>query len=138
MVTQLMALVLLFFKSIAYPRFGLSNDISLYDKRDLIEKFINEQIPKMLTGQTIREAFSEFWDAEKQQAYDIFCNEEQLKKNEFNKVAENFEFTERLPFIHEIKELPIKKPPLGKRRRVYYSELHMKTNTLLSRFNLKI
>lgn len=67
-----------------------------------------------------------------------FVMKNNSKKNEFNKVAENFEFTERLPFIHEIKELPIKKPPLGKRRTVYYSELHMKTNTLLSRFNLKI
>lgn len=116
----------------------LNNNISLYDKRDLIEKFINEQIPKMVTGETVQEAFAAFWDAEKHRAYDIFCNEEQLKKDEFNKVADNFEFTERLPLIHEIKELPIKKPPLGRKRALYYADLHIKTNGLLSRFDLKI
>ena len=58
----------------------LNNNISLYDKRDLIEKFINEQIPKMVTGETVQEAFAAFWDMEKHRAYDIFCNEEQLKK----------------------------------------------------------
>lgn len=116
----------------------LNNDISLYDKRDLIEKFINEQIPRMVTGQTVREAFAAFWDVEKNQAYDIFCNNEQLKKDEFHKVVENFEFTERLPLIHEIKELPIKKPPLGRKRAIYYAELHSKTAAILSRFDLKI
>lgn len=116
----------------------LNNDVSLYDKRDLIEKFINEQIPKMVTGETVQEAFSAFWDMEKHRAYDIFCNEEQLKKDEFNRVADNFEFTERLPLIHEIKELPIKKPPLGRKRAIYYADLHTKTNGLLSRFDLKI
>lgn len=116
----------------------LNNNISLYDKRDLIEKFINEQIPKMVTGETVQEAFAAFWDMEKHRAYDIFCNEEQLKKDEFNRVADNFEFTERLPLIHEIKELPIKKPPLGRKRAIYYADLHTKTNVLLSRFDLKI
>ncbi|WP_151776623.1 type I restriction endonuclease subunit R [Acinetobacter nosocomialis] len=116
----------------------LNNNISLYDKRDLIEKFINEQIPKMVTGETVQEAFAAFWDMEKHRAYDIFCNEEQLKKDEFNRVVDNFEFTERLPLIHEIKELPIKKPPLGRKRAIYYADLHTKTNGLLSRFDLKI
>ncbi|EOR10251.1 type I restriction endonuclease subunit R [Acinetobacter sp. ANC 3926] len=116
----------------------LNTDASLYDKRDLIEKFINEQIPKMVTGQTIQEAFAAFWDAEKHRAYDIFCDDEQLKKDEFSKVSDNFEFTERLPLIHEIKELPIKKPPLGRKRTMYYAELHAKTTDLLNRFDLKI
>ncbi|QGA11384.1 hypothetical protein GFH30_08245 [Acinetobacter wanghuae] len=36
MVTQLMALVLLFFKLISYPRFGLFNKISLYPDEDIL------------------------------------------------------------------------------------------------------
>ncbi len=32
----------------------LNNNISLYDKRDLIEKFINEQIPKNGKGETVQ------------------------------------------------------------------------------------
>ncbi len=46
----------------------LSNDAKMYNKKDLIEKFINEQLPKMITGQTVKQAFSAFWDAERAQA----------------------------------------------------------------------
>ncbi|AMW78100.1 deoxyribonuclease HsdR [Acinetobacter sp. TGL-Y2] len=113
----------------------LDSNVHLYDKRDLIEKFIQQQIPKMLNGQSVQDAFKSFWDVEKQQAYDIFCRDEHLKKIEFNKVATNFEFTERLPYTHEIKELPIEKPPLLKRQR-YYAELQVKTSHLLNRFQL--
>jgi len=60
-----------------------------------------------------------------------------LKKPEFDKVADNFNFTERLPLPHEIKELPIQKPPLLKRNR-YFAELHAKTSELLSRYSLKL
>ena len=116
----------------------LGNDVNMHNKKDLIEKFINEQIPRMITGQTVQQAFAVFWDAEKQQAYEGFCRDEQLKKNEFDKVVDNFYFTERLPLIHEIKDLPINKPSLGKRRNIYFSQLHVKTSDLLSRFNLKM
>ncbi|HHP8790868.1 type I restriction endonuclease subunit R [Acinetobacter baumannii] len=115
----------------------LSNDAKMYNKKDLIEKFINEQLPKMITGQTVKQAFSTFWDAERAQAYEGFCRDEQLKKPEFDKVADNFNFTERLPLPHEIKELPIQKPPLLKRNR-YFAELHSKTSELLSRYSLKL
>lgn len=115
----------------------VSNDAKMYSKKDLIEKFINEQLPRMITGQTVKQAFSAFWDAERAQAYDGFCREEQLKKAEFDKVANNFNFTERLPLPHEIKELPIQKPPLLKRNR-YFAELHTKTSDLLSRYSLKL
>lgn len=115
----------------------LSNDAKMYNKKDLIEKFINEQLPKMITGQTVKQAFSAFWDAERAQAYEGFCHDEQLKKTEFDKVADNFNFTERLPLPYEIKELPIQKPPLLKSKR-YFSELHAKTTDLLSRYSLKL
>lgn len=115
----------------------LNNDAKMYNKKDLIEKFINEQLPKMITGQTVKQAFSAFWDAERAQAYEGFCRDEQLKKPEFDKVADNFNFTERLPLSHEIKELPIQKPPLLKRNR-YFAELHVKTSELLSRYSLKL
>lgn len=74
---------------------------------------------------------------ERQQAYDVFCQNEQLKKDEFNKLAGNCEFSKRLPLVHEIKELPIQRPPLPKHKS-YYAELHNKTSDLLSCFNLRM
>lgn len=38
----------------------ISSDISLHDKQDLIQKFIEENIPKMINGQSVQDAFAHF------------------------------------------------------------------------------
>lgn len=57
----------------------MGSDISLHDKQDLIQKFIEENMPKMINGQSVQVAFAQFWDAEKEQAYQHFCEQENLK-----------------------------------------------------------
>ncbi len=47
----------------------IGNEITLYDKQALIQKFIEENLPKMINGQSVQTAFAQFWDAEKEQAY---------------------------------------------------------------------
>lgn len=115
----------------------LSNDRKMYKKMDLIQKFIYEQIPRMLNGQSVQDAFKQFWDAEKQQAYDVFCKDENLVSDEFNRVAKRFDFTERLPHAHEIRPLP-KTKPSALVSKVYFEGLHQKTNAILEKYDLRI
>jgi type I restriction enzyme R subunit len=35
-------------------------------------------MPKMINGQSVQTAFAQFWDAEKEQAYQHFCEQENL------------------------------------------------------------
>ncbi len=84
----------------------IGSDISLHNKQDLIQKFIEENMPKMINGQSVQVAFAQFWDAEKEQAYQHFCEQENLKPEVLKQVLDNYEFNQRLPRKEEMKELP--------------------------------
>ncbi len=111
----------------------ISSDISLHDKQDLIQKFIEENMPKMINGQSVKDAFAEFWDAEKEQAYQHLCEQENLKPEEMKKVLANYEFTQRLPRKEELKDLPNFKVKLFERENVF-SNLLAKTRQLIEKF----
>ncbi|HEN9524404.1 TPA: type I restriction endonuclease subunit R [Acinetobacter baumannii] len=111
----------------------ISSDISLHDKQDLIQKFIEENMPKMINGQSVQTAFAAFWDAEKEQAYQHLCKEENLKPEAMKQVLEHYEFTKRLPRKEELKDLPNYKVKLFERENVF-SNLLVKTRQLIERF----
>lgn len=111
----------------------ISSDISLHDKQDLIQKFIEENMPKMINGQSVQTAFSAFWDAEKEQAYQHLCKEENLKPEAMKQLLEHYEFTKRLPRKEELKDLPNYKVKLFERENVF-SNLLVKTRQLIEKF----
>ena len=111
----------------------LNNDITLYDKQELIQKFIDENLPKMPNGQTVEEAFKHFWDVEKEAAYQKMCVEENLKVETMQKVIQNYEYTKRLPRKDELKDLPNYKVGLFNRDTVL-NKLMIQTHQLIERF----
>lgn len=111
----------------------IGGDITLYDKQDLIQKFIEENIPKMINGQSVQTAFAQFWDVQKQQAYQHFCEQENLKPEVMKQVLDNYEFNQRLPRKEEMKELPNFKVKLFERDNVLTS-LMVKTRQLIEKF----
>ena len=111
----------------------MGSDISLHDKQDLIQKFIEENMPKMINGQSVQVAFAQFWDAEKEQAYQHFCEQENLKPEAMKQVLDNYEFNKRLPRKEELKDLPNFKVKLFERDGVL-TNLLVKTRQLIERF----
>ncbi len=113
----------------------LGNDITLHDKQELIRKFIDENMPKLINGQSVQTAFAQFWDAEKEQAYQHLCAEENLKPDAMKEVLDHYEFTQRLPRKEELKDLPNYKVKLFERDNVF-SNLLVKTRQLIEKFYL--
>jgi len=111
----------------------IGGDITLYDKQDLIQKFIEENMPKMINGQSVQTAFAQFWDVQKQQAYQHFCEQENLKPEVMKQVLDNYEFNQRLPRKEEMKELPNFKVKLFERDNVL-TNLMVKTRQLIEKF----
>lgn len=111
----------------------IGSDVQLYDKQALIQKFIEESMPKMINGQSVQRAFAEFWDAEKEQAYQHLCEQENLKPEVMKTVLEQYEFTQRLPRKEELKTLPNYKVKLFDRDHVF-SNLLLKTRQLIEKF----
>ena len=81
----------------------------------------------------MQSTFAAFWDAEKEQAYQHLCEEENLKPEAMKSVLEHYEFTKRLPRKEELKDLPNYKVKLFERENVF-STLLVKTRQLIEKF----
>jgi type I restriction enzyme R subunit len=78
-------------------------------------------------------AFAQFWDAEKEQAYQHLCKEENLKPEAMKTVLDNYEFTKRLPRKEELKDLPNYKVKLFERESVF-NQLWDRTRKFIQTF----
>ena len=111
----------------------LGGEVALHDKQELINKFIEENVPKMLNGQSVQDAFAEFWDVQKEQAYQSLCTEENLKPEVMKELLDKYKFTKRLPRKEELKDLPNYKVKLFERDNVF-STLLAKTRRFIEKF----
>lgn len=93
----------------------LAANTQLRSKRELIEKFIEENLPKIKDSDTVEEAFAEFWDIEKRAAFEKLCVKEGLQEEKVDEVIRQFIFTERTPLNDDIAAVLKQKPKLLER-----------------------
>ncbi len=111
----------------------LANNHTLYDKQELIQKFLDENIPRMITGQSVEEAFAQFWDVEKERAIDELCQKEAIKPEVFKQVIGKYEYTKRLPSREDVTDLPISRPKISERKTLM-NTLVLKTRQFIDKF----
>lgn len=80
----------------------LTGEIQLRSKKELIEKFILENLPNISDTNDIPTAFEEFWDTERRQAFADLCKTEQLQPNKLQALIDNYLFTHRLPLVDAV------------------------------------
>ena len=90
-------------------------------------------MPKMINGQSVQDAFAQFWDIEKEQAYQQLCEQENLKPEVMKEVLDHYEYTHRMPRKEELKDLPNYKVKLFERDNVF-TNLFVKTRQLIEKF----
>jgi type I restriction enzyme, R subunit len=74
----------------------LSSNPRMHNKRDLIEKFINENLP-FIEDDEIETDFERFMSQEKQTAFNEWTKEQGLDKGRIQILIEEYIFTQRLP-----------------------------------------
>lgn len=111
----------------------LGGEVSLHNKQELIKKFIEQNVPKMINGQSVQQAFAQFWDVERENAYQQLCEQENLKPDVMKSVLKQYEFTKRMPRKEEISELPNYKLGLFKRDGIL-NDLLSKTQRFIEKF----
>jgi type I restriction enzyme, R subunit len=80
----------------------LSSEPQLRSKRELIEKFIEENLPLIENSEKIDENFEEFWDEEKIKAFNEMCEKFGLNKEKIQQIIDDYLFTERKPLGDDI------------------------------------
>jgi type I restriction enzyme, R subunit len=83
----------------------LSTEATLRSKRELIEKFILENLPVISDPDNITPAFEQFWNAEQQKEFSKIVQEENLSAEKTEKLIEDYLFAEREPLRDEVLEL---------------------------------
>lgn len=79
----------------------VAGDVKLRSKRELIEKFIIENLP-LIGEEMIEEGFEEFMQVEKQKAFAQFVEEEQVDSEKFGQLIDGYLFSQRTPTRQEV------------------------------------
>ena len=83
----------------------LGSELTLRSKRELIEKFIQENLPTIEDSGDIPDEFEKFWTKEQQKAFDEIVKDEKLKADKTEKLIESYLFAERQPLRDDVLEL---------------------------------
>jgi len=80
----------------------LGGDIELRSKRELIEKFIQENLPLIDDADNIQDEFERYWQEQKVLALGKLCEEEQLDKEQFKALIDAYIFSGQEPLRDEV------------------------------------
>ena len=97
----------------------LNTEVNLRSKRELIQQFIDENLPKIEDTDTIPEAFEVYWNEEQKKAFKKLTTEENLSEEKTQKLIENYLYAEREPLRDEVLDLiEGEKPSVLKRKKL--------------------
>ncbi|MFV8344176.1 type I restriction endonuclease subunit R [Flavobacterium sp. XS2P39] len=80
----------------------LGGDIQLRSKRELIQKFIDENMPNIKDGDNIEDEFEKYWQDQKVLALGKLCEEEHLDKAQFKSLIDAYIYSGREPIKDEV------------------------------------
>lgn len=96
----------------------LAGDVELRSKRELIEKFITEQLPKLKDGDDFDDEFDKFWQNEKVLALNVICEEEDLDQEQFQGLIDAYLYSEQPPLKNDVLKCLAERPSVLKARQI--------------------
>ena len=89
----------------------LNTDAQLRSKRELIEKFLQENLPQLENTDDINEEFEKFWSKEQVVSFEKLIREENLSAERTEILIADYIFGEREPMRDEVLALIEGEPP---------------------------
>lgn len=80
----------------------LGGDVTLRSKRELIEKFIEENLPAIHDADKIDEEFDQYWQDQKVLALGKICDEENLDKAQFKALIDAYIYSGQEPIRDDV------------------------------------
>ncbi len=85
-------------------------DVKLRKKKELIRKFIEENLPKVNKDDNVEKAFEEFWTSERSDVLKEVAEKENIPLDKFEKIIGEYLYTQKLPHGQDIVDL-LPEPP---------------------------
>jgi len=96
----------------------ISSDVTLRSKKELIKKFIEENLPLIKDSSNITSEFEKFFEWERKNAFDAFCQEEWIESEKFQMVLSSYLYTGKEPLREDIVSTMKEKPKLLERSNI--------------------
>lgn len=96
----------------------LASEVNLRSKRELIEEFINDNLPEINNAEDIPDEFETFWSQKQKEAFEKLCREENIPQEKLTDIIGDYLFTQRTPLPDTIIGLLETKPKLLERRSI--------------------
>jgi type I restriction enzyme R subunit len=97
----------------------LGSEAQLRSKRELIERFIEQHMPKAQnSGASVEETFLAFWNDERVKAMEAVCAEEGIPPAAFQRLVEDYQFTGKPPLREAVIDALEQKPKILERRKI--------------------
>ncbi|SCX84480.1 type I restriction endonuclease subunit R [Flavobacterium caeni] len=101
----------------------VAGDVKLRSKRELIEKFILENLP-LIDKDQVEQGFDDFMDIEKQKAFERFVQEENINGAKLKELIEDYLFSQRMPTRQEVIQTLDQQPSVLQRKSIGEMLLH--------------
>lgn len=96
----------------------LGSEVELRSKRELIEKFIQENLPLIDNADNIPDEFEKYWQEQKVLALAKMCDDEKLDKEQFKALIEAYIFSGQTPLRDEVLECLGDRPSILQAREI--------------------
>ena len=96
----------------------MAGDVGLRSKRELIEKFIEHNIPKIHDAEQVESQFESFWNDEKLRAFEEMCQQEGLTSDKLQELIDNYLFTGQQPRRDQLATVLVIKPKILERESI--------------------
>ena len=91
-------------------------DVQLRKKKDLIKKFIEENLPKIGKSDDVEKAFGEFWASERAESLKKIAQTENISVEKIEQLIGEYLYTQRLPRGQDIVDLLPEVPRIKERQ----------------------
>lgn len=96
----------------------LSSEVELRSKRELIEKFIAEHLPRITDADRIPDEFAKYWEEKRILALQRICEEERLDQQQFANLIDAYIFTGQEPLKDDVFRCLEARPSVLKAREI--------------------
>ena len=97
----------------------VSWEVKLRSKKELIEKFIEENLVNIKNEEDVTSEFEKYILSEKYKEFEKICKEEWLLKEKFEKIIKSYVYTEKLPLREDLLWALEKSPALLQRNSIF-------------------
>jgi type I restriction enzyme R subunit len=96
----------------------VASDPTLLSKKDLIERFMDEQLDGIPASADFEEEFEFFWEKEKRLAIEAFADEQNLNRERLGTLVARYELSDEMPLREDFAEALETKLTILQRKRV--------------------